>query len=63
MLMLVPLGFFLAWGEQSKMLRLLAFILTGLIFIGCALAFSRRGRKWLFCFLRNLNDLYEIYKN
>lgn len=41
MLMLVPLGFFLAWGEQSKKLRLLAFILTGLIFIGCALAYSR----------------------
>ena len=41
MLMLVPLGFFLAWGEQSMKLRLLAFILTGLIFIGCALAYSR----------------------
>jgi putative inorganic carbon (HCO3(-)) transporter len=41
LLMLVPLGFFLAWGEQSRKLRLLAFILTGLIFIGSALAYSR----------------------
>ncbi len=39
--MLVPLGFFLAWGEQSRKLQLLALILTGLIFIGCALTFSR----------------------
>jgi len=41
MLMLVPLGLFQAWGERSKSLRLTAYILTGLIFIGGSLAFSR----------------------
>lgn len=41
MLMLVPLGLFLAWDEQSKRLRLLAFLLTGLVFVGGSLAFSR----------------------
>lgn len=41
MLMLLPIGLFLAWGEQSKKLRLVAFILTGLIFVGGSLAFSR----------------------
>lgn len=41
MLMLVPIGLFRAWGESSKRLRLLAFILTGLIFMGASLAFSR----------------------
>ena len=41
MLVLVPLGLFRAWGEQSWKLRLAAFILTGLIFVGASLAFSR----------------------
>lgn len=41
MLMLVPLGLFRAWGESSKRLRLAAIILTGLIFIGANLSFSR----------------------
>jgi putative inorganic carbon (hco3(-)) transporter len=41
MLMLVPVGLFRAWGERSKKLRLVAYILTGLIFIGANLAFSR----------------------
>jgi O-antigen ligase len=43
MLMLVPLGLFRAWGESSRRLRLAALILTGLIFIGASLAFSRGG--------------------
>ena len=43
MLMLVPIGLFRAWGEQSRKLRLAAFMLTGLIFIGASLAFSRGG--------------------
>jgi O-antigen ligase len=41
MLMLVPLGLFRAWGEQSMRKRLVAFALTGLCFIGASLAFSR----------------------
>jgi O-antigen ligase len=41
MLMLVPVGLFQAWGEKSNRLRILAFFLTGLIFIGGSLAFSR----------------------
>lgn len=41
MLMLVPLGLFRAWGEPSRRLRLAALVLTGLIFIGASLAFSR----------------------
>jgi O-antigen ligase len=41
MLMLVPVGLFQAWGEQSKKLRLLAYLLTALIFVGGSLAFSR----------------------
>ncbi|MDQ2692876.1 MAG: O-antigen ligase family protein [Chloroflexota bacterium] len=41
MLMLVPLGLFRAWGEPSRKLRLAAIALTGLIFIGASLAFSR----------------------
>jgi O-antigen ligase len=41
MMVLVPLGLFRAWGEQSRRLRLIAFILTGLIFVGASLAFSR----------------------
>ena len=62
MLMLIPLGFFLAWGEQSKKLSLLAFILTGLISIGCALAFSRGAQVAfllliiIMTFLRYIND-------
>jgi O-antigen ligase len=41
MLMMVPIGLFHAWGEQSGRLRFIAFLLTGLIFIGGSLAFSR----------------------
>jgi putative inorganic carbon (HCO3(-)) transporter len=41
MLMLVPLGFFRYWSEESKGLRLIAAILTGLILAGTALSFSR----------------------
>jgi O-antigen ligase len=41
MLMLVPLGFFQALGEESRKFRLLAFILTGLTLVGCVLTFSR----------------------
>jgi len=41
MLMLVPLGLFQLWIYRSTWLRILAVILTGLILIGGALAFSR----------------------
>lgn len=41
MLILVPLGFFQAWGEEAKKFRFLAFGLTGLTLIGCVLAYSR----------------------
>jgi len=41
MLMLVPLGLFLAWGETSQRLRLVAYILMGLVLVGGSLAFSR----------------------
>ena len=41
MLMLVPLGLFRAWGEKSTKLRVAAFVLTALAFIGGSLAFSR----------------------
>ena len=41
MLMLFPLGLFLAWGEKNRNLRLLAFVLTGFVLIGGTLAFSR----------------------
>lgn len=41
MLMLVPLGLFQLWIYRSMWARLLALILTGLIVIGGALAFSR----------------------
>ncbi|MEO8356032.1 MAG: O-antigen ligase family protein [Chloroflexota bacterium] len=47
MLMLVPIGLFLAWGEQSKRLRFLAFLLTGLAFVGGSLAFSRGAQVGL----------------
>ena len=47
MLMLAPLGLFLAWGEPSKRLRFLAFLLTGLIFVGGSLAFSRGAQVGL----------------
>lgn len=47
MLMLVPLGLFLAWGEQSQRLRYLAFSLTGLAFVGGSLAFSRGAQVGL----------------
>ena len=41
MLMLVPLGLFQLWIYRSTRVRFLAIILTGLIVIGGALAFSR----------------------
>lgn len=41
MLMLVPLGFFRYWSEESKLLRLVAVVFTGLILIGTVLSFSR----------------------
>jgi putative inorganic carbon (hco3(-)) transporter len=41
MLMLVPLGLFQLWIHRSTRMRILAIILTGLIIIGGALAFSR----------------------
>lgn len=47
MLMVLPLGLFLAWGEQSKTSRLLAFFLTGLVFVGGSLAFSRGAQVGL----------------
>jgi O-antigen ligase len=47
MLMLVPLGLFRAWGEQSNKLRLVAFVLTGFIFVGGSLAFSRGAQVGL----------------
>lgn len=47
MLMLFPIGLFRAWGEQSKKLRLVAFLFTGLILIGGSLAFSRGAQLGL----------------
>lgn len=41
MLMLVPLGLFQLWIYRSTWARLLALLLTGLIIVGGALAFSR----------------------
>jgi O-antigen ligase len=41
MLMLVPLGLFQLWIYRSTWARILALILTGLIIVGGALAFSR----------------------
>lgn len=41
MLMLVPLGLFQLWIYRSTVLRIIAIILTALIIIGGALAFSR----------------------
>lgn len=41
MLMLVPLGFYLIWGEKKIWLRILAAIATGFITLGVATAFSR----------------------
>lgn len=41
MLMLVPLGLFQLWIYRSTWARILAIILTGLIIVGGALAFSR----------------------
>lgn len=41
MLMLVPLGLFQLWIYRSTKMRVVAIILTGLIIIGGALAFSR----------------------
>lgn len=41
MLMLVPIGFFRYWSEESKWLRLLAAAFTILVLIGAALSFSR----------------------
>ncbi len=47
MLMLVPIGLFLAWGEKSRKLRYFAYLLTALAFIGGSLAFSRGAQVGL----------------
>jgi hypothetical protein len=60
MLMLVPIGLFLAWGEQSKKLRFLAFILTGFIFIGGSLAFSRGAQVGLLLLIAIMTFLRYI---
>lgn len=49
MSLLVPVGLFQAWGADKK-LRWTAFLLTGLIFVGASLAFSR-GAQVAFLFL------------
>lgn len=41
MLMLVPLGVFLSWGERSKRLKILAAVGASLTALGAALTFSR----------------------
>src|SRR4051794_27544212 len=41
MLMLVPIGIFRFWGEKKNLMRLLAALMTGLIAMGAALAYSR----------------------
>ncbi len=41
LLMLVPLGLFQFWREQSRRLRIIALMATGLIALGVALTFSR----------------------
>ena len=41
MLMLVPLGLFRFWGERSKLLKVLALVMTGCSALGMALTFSR----------------------
>jgi len=41
MLMLVPIGMFRFWGEKKNLMRLLAAVITGLIAMGAALAYSR----------------------
>jgi len=41
MLMLVPIGIFRFWGEKKNLMRLLAAVMTGLIAMGAALAYSR----------------------
>jgi len=41
MLLLVPIGMFRFWGEKKNLMRLLAAVITGLIAMGAALAYSR----------------------
>lgn len=41
MLMLIPLGMFLSWGESDRRLRYVAMVATGLTAVGLCLAFSR----------------------
>ncbi len=41
MLMLVPIGIFRFWGEKKNLMRLLAAVMTSLIAMGAALAYSR----------------------
>jgi len=41
MLLLVPIGMFRFWGEKKNLMRLLAAVMTGLIAMGAALAYSR----------------------
>jgi len=41
MLMLVPLGLVIFWGERSKLLQITALVATGLISVGVLLTFSR----------------------
>src|SRR5689334_3464959 len=41
MLMLVPLGIFRFWGEKKSLMRILAGVMTVLIAMGAALAYSR----------------------
>jgi O-antigen ligase len=41
MLMLVPIGIFRFWGEKKNLMRILAAVMTGLIAMGAALAYSR----------------------
>jgi O-antigen ligase len=47
MLMLVPVGLFLAWSQESRRLKILAFLMTGLVFVGGSLAFSRGAQVGL----------------
>ena len=47
MLMLVPIGLFLAWSQESRRLKFLAFFMTGLVFVGGSLSFSRGAQVGL----------------
>ena len=51
MLMLVPLGLFLAWSERSRLLRVLALATTGMSLVGMALTFSRGAALGFFVML------------